>query len=237
MTSDASRLPAEARLAPSTDDDFAAALRGFGPVGILAILVILFAGNLPLVPLGAILALLWVRWSHTPWPEIGYARPTSWTRSLVAGTALGIAFKLLMKAIVMPLFGAAPVNSAYHYLAGNRAALPGAVWTMIVVAGFGEETVFRGFLFERFRKLFGSGAGARTMMLLLTSLLFGAAHWSIQGLAGAEQAMITGLVFGITVMITGRIWVAMFAHAAFDLTALAMIYWNVESRFAHLVFR
>ncbi len=29
----------------------------------------------------------------------------------------------------------------------------------------------------------------------------------------------------------------MFAHAAFDLTALAMIYWNVESRFAHLVFR
>src|SRR4030088_1285250 len=119
MTSDASRLPAETRLAPSTDDDSAAALRGFGPVGIIAILVILFAGNFPLVPLSAILALLWGRWSHTPWLEIGYARPASWIRSLVAGTALGIAFKLLMKAIVMPLFGAAPVTSAYHYLAGN----------------------------------------------------------------------------------------------------------------------
>jgi hypothetical protein len=29
----------------------------------------------------------------------------------------------------------------------------------------------------------------------------------------------------------------MVAHAAFDLTALAMIYWNLESRVAHLVFK
>jgi len=26
------------------------------------------------------------------------------------------------------------------------------------------------------------------------------------------------------------------AHAAFDLTALAMIYWNLESKVAHFVF-
>jgi len=28
----------------------------------------------------------------------------------------------------------------------------------------------------------------------------------------------------------------MAAHAAFDLTALAIIYWNVESAVAHLIF-
>lgn len=28
-----------------------------------------------------------------------------------------------------------------------------------------------------------------------------------------------------------------FAHAAFDLAALAMIYWNLESTVAHLVFK
>ena len=37
--------------------------------------------------------------------------------------------------------------------------------------------------------------------------------------------------------ITGRIWMLMIAHAAFDLTALAIIYWDVESRVAHLVFK
>ncbi len=29
----------------------------------------------------------------------------------------------------------------------------------------------------------------------------------------------------------------MLAHAAFDLTALAMIYWNLESNVAHLLFK
>jgi hypothetical protein len=29
----------------------------------------------------------------------------------------------------------------------------------------------------------------------------------------------------------------MFAHAAFDLTALAIIYWNLESKVAHLIFK
>lgn len=142
-----------------------------------------------------------------------------------------------MKMIVMPLLGADPVNHAYHYLAGNRAALPGAVWAMIVVAGFGEETVFRGYLFERFGKLLGPGTWAKTVIVLLTSIWFGLGHYHDQGLAGAEQATIVGLVYGTIVAVTGRIWLLMVAHAAFDLTALAMIYNDVESRVAHLIFK
>jgi hypothetical protein len=36
---------------------------------------------------------------------------------------------------------------------------------------------------------------------------------------------------------TGRIWPLMVTHAAFDLAALAMIYWNLESDVAHLIFK
>jgi len=191
----------------------------------------------PLCPLSAILVLVWARWSRTPWREIGYVRPKSWTRDLAVGIAFGIAFKFLMKAIVMPLLGSEPINQAFHYLAGNRAALPGAVYTMIVRAGFGEETGFRGYLFERFGKLFGSSVWAKTLIVLLTSGLFGLAHFSTQGLAGVEQGTIVGLVYGTILAVTGRIGMLMFAHAAFDLTALAMIYWNLESDVAHLIFR
>ncbi len=219
-----------------SDDPLAASLRGFGPLGILAIVVILLVGNYPVPPMGALLVLAWARWSRTPWREIGFVRPTSWTRDLVTGIAFGIAFKLLMKAIVMPLLGAPPINPAFHYLAGNRAALPGAVYAMVVGAGFGEETVFRGFLFERFRKLLGPAAWAKPLTVFLTSALFGLAHYSEQGLAGVEQAMVTGLVFGSIFAVTGRIWLPMVAHAAFDLTALAIIYRNLESAVAHLIF-
>jgi len=215
----------------------AAQLRGFGPLGILAMVVVTLAGNYPVPPLGGILALLWVQWSRTPWSEIGFARPRSWTRDLAVGIAFGIAFKLLMKAIVMPLFGAPPINQAYHYLAGNPAALPGALYLLIAGGGFGEEVVFRGFLFERFGKLFGSGASATAGIVLLTAGLFALAHYPDQGLPGVEQAAITGLAFGTIFAVTGRIWIPMFAHAAFDLTALALIYWNLESAVAHLIFR
>jgi uncharacterized protein len=242
MPGDASKLPeqtlkvsGETRTALPSDDRVARALRGFGPLGILAILVIL-AGNFIVAPLSAILVLVWVRWSRTPWSEIGYVWPKSWFGSVVVGIVFGSAFKFLMKAIVMPLLGADPINQAYHYLAGNTAALPAAIFAMIVVAGFGEETVFRGYFFERLGKLFGSGVWARTFIVLLTSVVFGLAHYAVQRLAGVEQAMITGLVFGTVFAVTGRIWMLMVAHAAFDLTALAMIYWNLESKVAHLVF-
>ena len=223
-----------------SDDRFAADLRGFGPVGIAALIVILLSGTATVagiaVPVGAILVLLWARRSRTPWPQIGYGRPRSWIGELTAGLIFGGALKLLLKAIVMPLLGGPAINPAYHYLAGNRALLPAATFAMIV-AGFEEETVFRGYLFERLARLFGSGAGARAPIVLISSALFGLAHYSDQWLAGVEQGIITGLVFGTIFALTSRIWAVMWAHIGFDLTALAIIYWNIESDVAHLVFK
>jgi membrane protease YdiL (CAAX protease family) len=218
-----------------TSERVAAGLRGFGPVGIAAFLVVA-AGSLVAAPLGAVLVLLWTRLSRTPWREIGYVRPKSWTRDLALGIVFGAAFKLVMKAIVMPLLGADPINRAYHYLAGNRAALPGILLAVIVGAGFGEETLFRGYLFERLGKLLGTGFWAKSFVVLFTAALFGLAHYSDQGLAGAEQATITGLVFGTIFAVTGQLWTILFAHAAFDVTAVGIIYWDVESAVAHLVF-
>ena len=228
--------PAEGRDAPPADDRVAADLRGFGPLGLVAILVIL-AGNAIVAPLSAILVLLWARRSHTPWREIGYVRPRSWARSLAVGVTLGIALKFLMKAVVMPLLGADPINQAYHYLAGNTAALPGMLFAMIVGAGFGEETVFRGYLFERLHKLFGQSVAAETVIVLLTSAFFGLVHYPDQGLPGVQQATIVGLAFGTIFAVTGRIFMLMCAHAAFDLTALAIIYWNLEADVARLLFK
>ena len=227
----------EAQAAPPPRDALAERLRGFGPLGLLAIAVIVLVGNPGVVPVGALLVLLWAWRSRTPWREIGFVRPASWTGTLAAGIAFGIALKFLMKAIVMPLLGAEPVNQTYHYLAGNRAALPFAVYAMIVRAGFGEETVFRGFLFERLGSLLGHAAWAKAATVMITAGVFGVAHYADQGLAGMEQATFTGIAFGSVFAITGRIWTLIVAHAAFDLTAVAIIYWDVESAMAHLVFK
>jgi membrane protease YdiL (CAAX protease family) len=186
---------------------------------------------------GAVLVLLWMQLSHTPWRALGFIRPKSWLGTVAAGVVLGVALKLVMKAVVMPLLGADPINHAYRSVAGNPLALAGMALTVIVIGGFGEETVYRGFLFERLGKLLGSGAVAKTCIVLITSVVFALSHLYDQGIPGAEQAVFTGLVFGSIFAGTGKIWIPVIAHAAFDLAALALIYWNIEPNVAHYIFK
>src|SRR5262249_47247856 len=104
-------------------------------------------------------------------------------------------------------------------------------------AGFAEELFFRGYLFERSARLFGKGAIATTLTLVIVTLLFGAAHWQM-GWAGMVNAGITGFVAGLVFLVTGRnLWIPVALHAAFDPTAGAIIYLNLETPIAHLVFK
>jgi membrane protease YdiL (CAAX protease family) len=213
----------------------AAELQGFGFVGLVAMLAI-FAANLLYVPLSALLILAWTYRSRTPWQEIGFVRPPSWLGSIMVGITFGVAFKLVMKSLVMPLIGAPPLNQPYHYLAGNRGAMPATIFLIVVGAGFGEETVFRGYLFERLGKLIGKDGRAKVIIVALTSILFGLIHYPHQGLAGVQQAMIVGLAFGGIYALGGSLWMLISAHAAFDLTALALIYWGREADVAKFIF-
>ena len=59
-------------------------LRGFGPMGIVAILVIA-SGALIGPVVSAVLILIWTWLSKTPWAEIGYGKPRSWVGGAVLG--------------------------------------------------------------------------------------------------------------------------------------------------------
>lgn len=214
----------------------AAQLRGFGPLGIVAILIIL-AGNLVIASLSAIFALIWAWLSRTPWRNLGFVRPGSWTRTIAIGIVFGLALKFAMKSIVMPLLGAPPVNGPFHFLAHNPAEIPWMLYIIFVTAGFGEETIFRGWAFERFGKLLGGSAWAKAVTVLVTSAWFGSEHYGLQGMPGVENATIVGLVFGSVFAVTGRIYLLMIAHVAFDLAAFAMIYFDCEPAVAHFFFK
>ncbi len=217
------------------EDRLATRLRGFGPLGIFSVVYILYA-TWYVPPLAALMVLVWTPLSRTPWDEIGFVRPKSWARELAIGLVLGCALKLVLKSIVMPLLDADPVNHAYHFVVGNRAAIPGILLT-IFLAGFGEEILFRGYLFERLKKLLGPGVAAGALIVLVTSVWFGMNHFFFLGLAGVENAAIAGLVFGTIYAITKRLWLLIIAHLAADALALTIIYCGLESKVAHLVFR
>jgi membrane protease YdiL (CAAX protease family) len=185
---------------------------------------------------GAALVLIWASVSGTPWRDLGFVRPPHGAIDLVIALVAGVLFKILMKALVMPLLGFGAINSTYHYLTGNTTGLLVTLLWVIVGGGFGEELIWRGFLFERLGAFLGPRAHAKLVIIVVTSIGFALAHLWDQGLPGAVQATMTGLVFGATYARIRTIWPVMVAHAAFDVAAVLMIYWNLEEPIAHLLF-
>jgi len=183
----------------------------------------------------AIAILLWWRATHRPWSGLGFVRPRF--VPIVLGIVFGALLKIVMKVVVMPLLGAAPINPAYHYLEGNPAALPGVILAIVVIAGFGEEVTFRGFLFERFGTWWGRSQAATAATILLAAALFGLAHLSGQGWDAVKQATVVGIVWGAIYARTRDLWPLMAGHIAFDLVAVVIIYFGWEERLAHLLFQ
>jgi membrane protease YdiL (CAAX protease family) len=187
--------------------------------------------------LAAIAVLMWVRMSRRPWSAIGLGRPRSSPTTVAIGIVSGVVFKIVMKALVMPLLGAPPVNQAFTWLTGNTPALIEFILMVMVTAGFAEEVLFRGFLFDRLGSWLGTGRWATVATVVITAALFGAVHWQGQKLPGVQQAVIAGLVFGALYARTRNLWMIMIAHTAFDLTAAWMIYYGLETRFSQFFFR
>lgn len=215
---------------------FAAALRGFGPGGLVALcLISLVSVALPFA--GALLVLLWAVLSKTPLRELGLRRPKNLAADLVFGVALGVGLKLVMKALVLPLLGAPAVNPAFHYVEADALAAATLAAYAVLSAGFGEETFVHGFLFERFGRLLGCGFLGSLATLVVVTAGFAALHF-LQGVSGVENAAATGLVLGAVYLLNGRnLWPLIAAHAAFDLTSVGLIYWGLETDVARLILR
>jgi hypothetical protein len=86
-------MPASVYEPPAAaEDGLAASLRGFGPLGMLAVVLVLL-GNAIFIPLSAILALVWARLARVPLQELGFARPQRWVPTVLGGALFGAAFK------------------------------------------------------------------------------------------------------------------------------------------------
>ena len=217
-------------------DSLKAKLRGGGLVGFLVLLFVLAVTYCFGPRIGAPVVLLWAWWTGLPWGDLGFRRPKSWALVIAGGIVVGVASKLLMKTVVMPLLGAPDINAHYQFLVHNKAALPGMLFTVVVFAGFFEEVIARGFLFERSGKLIGTSRAALVATILITSALFGAAHYPEQGWMGVEQAGLLAIVDGVIFVATRQLWFLIVMHAAFDIVATLIIYFGLETRLAHFFF-
>jgi membrane protease YdiL (CAAX protease family) len=213
-----------------------AALRGVGPVGIAVVLAVLVVAWFYGPMIAGALILIWALVTRS-WRDLGFVRPESWLSTIVGGVLIGIVSKLVMKAVVMPLLGFPDHNPRYDYLIHNTAALPGMIFLMIVSAGLGEELICRGFLFERLGRILGTSRNAKIAIVIVTSVLFAAAHYPEQQWMGVTNALIMALIVGTYFAIKRNLWTLIVWHAAFDICALFMTYFDLNTKIAHAIFR
>ena len=147
----------------------------------------------------------WIERRRTS-PELAL-RPA--LRELAVGLALGFTLFSATMAILW-------VVGVYHPAGWGSSKGIAAAFALAVMAGFLEELLFRGYLFRLSSRIVGSWGA-----LLLTSALFGLAHLANKGAtfsSGVTIMLEAGVLLGAAYTLTGRLWLPIGLHIAWNFT-------------------
>ena len=198
-----------------------------------AILGAALAGYVPLSPTPWLLtvAAVFLWWRGPGWGGIGLTRPDRTARVLAIGIATGIGYQFLGLYVVEPLIAAVsgrlPDASMFRSVIGDEWRLVFWLAMSWTLAAFMEEMVYRGWILTRLAELGRFSTTGWTAGVLGSSALFGAAHL-YQGASGVVATGLTGLVFALVYLATGRnLWASILAHGFLDTAGFLLIYFGV----------
>jgi len=169
-----------------------------------------------------------LRLRRVQWKQIGFTRYRTWATTLLLGIAYGVGLELFdlfgKQPLLTRLLGKPPDLSGFPAVRGNlkhALLLIAVIW---VLAAFGEELVYRGYLMNRVADL---GRGTRTawiVSLLLISALFGFSHYH-QGLTGILEEGSDGLILGLVYLVYRRnLAIPIVAHGVCDTIDIALLF-------------
>ncbi len=164
----------------------------------------------------ATLAATWICLAlrREPLASVGFRLDRRWARDFAWGGLLGAGVILVAAALVWAVGGVRFVLDP----ARSGAALLSGLYLFLSVALF-EETLFRGFLFQRLR----DGLGVPATQTLL-ALFFAVAHWGNPGMQGATKVWATldialaAVFLGLAYLRTGSLALPVGIHLGWNWT-------------------
>jgi len=174
----------------------------------------------------------WVslRLRRVQWKQIGFTRYRTWGTTLLLGMAYGLGLELFdlfgKQPLLTHLLGKPPDLSGFPDVRGNLKYALLIVVVIWILAAFGEELVYRGYLMNRVADL---GLGTRKAWiasLLLISALFGFSHYA-QGLTGILEEASDGLILGLIYLVYRQnLAIPIVAHGVCDTIDIALLFWG-----------
>ena len=219
-TQDAVPLPARERLIAAAEL-------------MLAIAFVLGANVFDIVPVTETPWLVLIGWLSLRlrglgWRAVGLTRPASWRRTIAIALVAAVLLQLASEFVVEPLIerwtGESADLSNFRSLVGNLPAALGMLVLVWVLAAFGEELAYRGYVLERAATLGHRTPASYVLSMIAISVLFGLGH-VYQGVAGVAGSAFAGLYLGTLYLAAGRnLWLPILTHGFSDTIAVVLIY-------------
>jgi len=156
---------------------------------------------------------------------------------MILAIVIELCFEVLFNPIIEKLTASKIDLTGYDKIRGNL--LNYLQWLLIglVVGGFIEEILFRGFLITRISKIFNNAKDGNWFAIIITSAIFGFSHL-YQGLSGVISTGLIALLFGIIFIYNNKIlWYSIITHGFVNLVGLTVIFLDIDKYISTLVFK
>ncbi|WP_163321988.1 CPBP family intramembrane glutamic endopeptidase [Draconibacterium mangrovi] len=180
--------------------------------------------------LGFVIALftLWaIKWK---WSYFGFQRNPFFKTLGKAVIYTGIIILVndfLFQPVIELYYGSTDLSS-FEGIKGNVANYVIFILIMWVVAAFGEEFLFRGYMIKRLAIIFGESKKAWFAAIIVSSVVFGFAH-TYQGVSGIVSTFFVALIFGFILYKNPKnLWAGVLTHGIYDMFGIAMIFLDKE---------
>ena len=180
------------------------------------------------VPYLFVVAWLSLRLRRIKWKEVGFTRYRSWATTLLLGVSCGVGLELFdlfaKQPLLTRLLGKPPDLSGFPAVRGNFKFALLIIAIIWIVAAFGEELVYRGYMMNRVADFGGGTRSAWILSLFLISTIFGLAHYE-QGLTGIIEEGSDGLILGLMYLGCRRnLAIPIVAHGICDTIDVALLF-------------
>jgi len=171
-----------------------------------------------------VIGLPWlIKNKRTTLKDVGLNRLMSWFDILITPVGL-VAYLILTLLLTMlatqlfPWFDVQQVQDTGFSQLGQRYEYILAFVTLVIIAPFAEETLFRGYLYGKLKKIIPFWVA-----ILITSLLFGLAHgaWNV----GVDTFALS-IVLCLLREVTGGIWASILLHMTKNGIAFYVLFIN-----------
>lgn len=116
--------------------------------------------------------------------------------------------------------------SAFDFIAHDLSQYFKYLLFIIISAGFGEEILFRGFVFRQLNIVLPNFKGKILLIIVLSAILFSIPHW-YQGPGGVLITFIFGLAFATLYVKTNyNLWATILLHSLVDGLFIILAYFD-----------